>query len=297
MKVRDIMTTDLAVADPDTTIEEIASIMKEENVGSIPVCEEDDELVGIITDRDIVVRCIAEGKDPAEVTAEEFVSGELHTIGPESNTEDVSRIMAEKQVRRVPVVEDGKLIGMVSLGDVAVKAKDDDLSGATLEDVSEGVKPSRGRARASSSKPDNARKDKQEPRSARSDWRPDEANKQEQQKQQPQRGASASGRQGSTDASRTGTRNSAKSIGSKKLERGQAQGISSHSAREENARQDKVVPFRSANTVDSRSKGDMGARTQPKNYPEAERKAKHTQTREEKRVRLGSKGANRKKRA
>ena len=144
MKVREIMTTDVATATPETTLEDIATMMRDEDTGAIPVLD-DDELVGIITDRDIVVRCIAEGKDPVETTVEDVLSGGLETIEPESDIEEAREIMSRRQIRRLPVVEDGGLVGMLSIGDIAVKSDAD--VGDTLEDVSEGVKTSRTNAK------------------------------------------------------------------------------------------------------------------------------------------------------
>ena len=82
MKVREIMTADVASAAPDTTLEEIATMMKEADAGAIPVVD-DNALIGIVTDRDIVLRCVAEGKDPAECTAEDIVSENLETVEPD----------------------------------------------------------------------------------------------------------------------------------------------------------------------------------------------------------------------
>lgn len=139
MKVRDIMTTDVATATPETTLEDIATMMRDEDTGAIPVLE-DNELVGIVTDRDIVIRCIAEGKDPVETTVEDVLSEKLETIEPESDVEDARDLMARRQIRRLPVVEDGEFVGMLSIGDMAVKSDAD--VGDTLENVSEGVKAS-----------------------------------------------------------------------------------------------------------------------------------------------------------
>lgn len=143
MNIRDIMTADPVYAEPDTTLEEIATLMKQENIGAVPVVE-DGEVAGIVTDRDIVLRCIAEGKDATECTAEDVMSTEVFTIDPDTSTAEAARIMGERQIRRLAVVEDGRLVGMVSIGDVAVKSNDDDLSGDTLEDVSKGVKQRSG---------------------------------------------------------------------------------------------------------------------------------------------------------
>jgi CBS domain-containing protein len=152
MKVRDIMTSEeLATATLDSTLEEIANMMRDENVGAIPVLDEDDQLAGIITDRDIVVRAIAEGQDPSTCTAEEILSEQLHIIEPDADLEQAADLMARHKIRRLPVVEDGTIIGMISLGDISVKAEEDQAADA-LEDISEGVKPA-GAKQAGSPQP------------------------------------------------------------------------------------------------------------------------------------------------
>ena len=152
MKVRDIMTSDeLATATLDTTLEEIANMMKEENVGAIPILDEDDTLAGIITDRDIVVRAIAEGQDPSSCTAEEILSEQMHTITPDAALEEAADLMARHKIRRLPVLEDGAIIGMISLGDISVKAEEEeDKAGEALGEISEGVKETSGKTARSS---------------------------------------------------------------------------------------------------------------------------------------------------
>src|SRR5690242_10012728 len=140
MKVSEVMTTEVETVQMNSTLEEAASIMKVENVGAIPVVDEDDDLVGIITDRDIVVRCVAEGKDPADTSVEEVLSHELETIEPDVDIDEAARLMADKQIRRLPVCEEGELIGMISIGDLAVKAGRPETSGAALREISQGVK-------------------------------------------------------------------------------------------------------------------------------------------------------------
>ncbi len=142
MKVRDAMTEHVAAATPDTTLQEIAGMMKAGDTGAIPVVD-DGELIGIVTDRDIVLRCVAEGHDSTDMTAEEIVSEDLETIDPESDLDEAIELMAVKQIRRLPVVDKGGLVGMLSLGDIAVKQGNEEESGRALKDVSKGVKNSR----------------------------------------------------------------------------------------------------------------------------------------------------------
>ena len=140
MKVSEVMTTEVESVQLNSTLEEVASIMKVENVGAVPVVDEDDDLVGIITDRDIVVRCVADGKSPADTNVEEVLSHELETIEPDADIEEAARLMADKQIRRLPVCEDGELVGMLSIGDLAVKTPQVHASGEALREISQGVK-------------------------------------------------------------------------------------------------------------------------------------------------------------
>jgi CBS domain-containing protein len=140
MKVCDVMTTEVETVQMNSTLEEAASIMKVENVGAVPVVDEDDDLVGILTDRDIVVRCVADGKNPAETNVEEVLSHELETIEPDADIDEAAKLMADKQIRRLPVCEDGELVGMLSIGDLAVKTPRVDASGEALREISVGVK-------------------------------------------------------------------------------------------------------------------------------------------------------------
>jgi len=140
MKVSDVMTTEVETVQMDSTLEEVASIMKIENVGALPVVDEDEDLVGIITDRDIIVRCIAEGKNPADTNVEEVLSHGLETIEPDADVEEAARLMSDKQIRRLPVCEEGELVGMLSIGDLAVKTPRVDASGEALRGISQGVR-------------------------------------------------------------------------------------------------------------------------------------------------------------
>jgi CBS domain-containing protein len=161
LRCRDIMTRDLAVATRDTTITEIALMMKQEDTGVIPVVEYDvapgngrneevdrryngrnqsrGKLVGLITDRDIVIRGISEGKDCTQVRAEDIMSVDIHTAHPNDRVVDVIRKMGEKQVRRIPVVNENRyLVGMISMADVAVETREDRELSEALEDISKG---------------------------------------------------------------------------------------------------------------------------------------------------------------
>jgi CBS domain-containing protein len=140
MKIRDIMTTDVTTAELCSTLEEIATIMRHEDVGAVPIVD-DDELVGLVTDRDIVLRCVAEGGDPAESIAEDILTEGLITISPEDDVLKAAELMSRNQVRRLPVVFENRLIGMVSLGDIAVKQQDDRVAEDVVEGISQGVKP------------------------------------------------------------------------------------------------------------------------------------------------------------
>jgi CBS domain-containing protein len=148
MRVSEIMTRDPKTARLDSTLEEIAALMKDEDVGAIPIVDDDKELVGIVTDRDIVIRCVAEGKEASDTTAEDILSEDLTTIEPDADVEEAARLMAQKQIRRLPVVQDGGLIGMVSIGDISVKHEDDQAAGETLQQISQGVKQSGRRKKA-----------------------------------------------------------------------------------------------------------------------------------------------------
>jgi CBS domain-containing protein len=135
MKVRDIMTRDPSTLSPESTCGEAATIMKQEDCGSVPVLE-GGRLVGIVTDRDIVVRVVAAGKDPKTTAVSEAMSADPITVAPETSVDEAQRVMADRQVRRLPVVEEGRLVGLVVLGQVA-RGDDAEDVGETLKDVSE----------------------------------------------------------------------------------------------------------------------------------------------------------------
>jgi CBS domain-containing protein len=161
LRCRDIMTRDLVVATRDTVLTEVALMMKQEDTGVIPVVEYDvragngqtneserryegrnytrGKLVGLITDRDIVVRAVAENKDCASTRAEDIMSVDIHTARPNDRVVDAIQKMGDKQVRRIPVTnENGYLVGMISMADVAVETRQDRELADALEDISKG---------------------------------------------------------------------------------------------------------------------------------------------------------------
>src|SRR6266496_6458042 len=122
--IRDLMTENPCAIDADKPVAYAARMMRDENVGLAPIVE-GDKLIGTLTDRDIAIRVVAEGKDPNEVTVREVASTKLVTIDPQQDLDEALRLMAKHQVRRLPVVEeDGKLVGIVAQKDVAMHASE-----------------------------------------------------------------------------------------------------------------------------------------------------------------------------
>ena len=137
MHIRDVMTPNPRCVSPDDSIQSAAQIMRDEDTGAVPVCD-DGRAVGIVTDRDIVVRAIAEGQVNRPVR--DIATREIISATPDMSTREAAELMSEHQVRRLPVVDGNRLVGIVSLGDLAVKEAKDSRIGDTLEHISEGVK-------------------------------------------------------------------------------------------------------------------------------------------------------------
>ena len=140
MKVRDIMTTSVETIAPDTDLVAAARRMKELNVGSLPVVKEG-RLIGIITDRDIVVRAVAEGRELLLERVETYLTPSPTTISPDADAQQASELMAREQIRRLPVVEGDRLVGFLAIGDLAVDLNKDKLVGNVLEKISEPAQP------------------------------------------------------------------------------------------------------------------------------------------------------------
>ncbi|WP_372868860.1 CBS domain-containing protein [Planomicrobium okeanokoites] len=139
MKVADIMTKEVDTCNPGHSLQEVAAKMKEINVGSIPICE-NEKLVGIITDRDIVVRGIADNLS-LESAVSEILSENMVTGNKDMSVEEAAELMADHQIRRLPIVENDKVVGILSLGDIAVKDKSYGNADIALDEVSEPAEP------------------------------------------------------------------------------------------------------------------------------------------------------------
>ena len=136
-KITEVMSTNPCAIEADKPVAYAAKMMKDEDVGLAPIVE-GDRLVGTLTDRDIVIRVVAAGKDPEAVTVREIASTDLVTVDPQQSLDEALQLMARNQVRRLPVVEeDGKLVGVVAQADVAREGKDQQ-TGELVEEISEG---------------------------------------------------------------------------------------------------------------------------------------------------------------
>jgi CBS domain-containing protein len=134
--IREVMSSNPSAIEADKSVADAAKLMRDEDVGLAPVVE-GDRLVGTLTDRDITVRVVAEGKDPQSTTVREVASTDLVTVDPEQDLDEAVRLMAQHQVRRLPVVEeDGRLVGVVAQADVARQA-DDRQTGEVVERISQ----------------------------------------------------------------------------------------------------------------------------------------------------------------
>ena len=134
-KVCDAMTTHPRTVQGSTTVVEAARVMRDEDTGIVPIVE-GDRLVGVVTDRDIAIRVVAEGKDPQSTTVGEIASSNLVTIDPDQDLDEALQLMAEHQVRRLPVCEDdGRLVGIVAQADIA-RSSSEERTGRTVEEIS-----------------------------------------------------------------------------------------------------------------------------------------------------------------
>ena len=135
MKIRDVMTQAVIPIAPEENVAVAARMLAHYNIGILPICGENGRLRGLVTDRDIVTRCLASGRDPAVTAVADVMSGNLICAGPDMDVAEASKLMGSRQIRRLPVLEGGKLCGMVSLGDLARVGNAENA----LEQISENI--------------------------------------------------------------------------------------------------------------------------------------------------------------
>ena len=140
MLVRERMSTDVVTVSPDESVSLAARLMGRHNVGSLPVCTTEGRLRGMVTDRDIVLRCVANGYDPAKTPLREIMSRAVVTVAPGESAEKAMSLMGTKQLRRLPVSEGGRLVGILSLGDLAWERETDTEAGEALREICRSVR-------------------------------------------------------------------------------------------------------------------------------------------------------------
>ena len=141
MKIRDVMTDPAIRIGSSETVEVAARTLARYNIGALPVCGSDGRVCGMVTDRDLVTRCLASGHNPAQTRVEQVMSGNVVGVPADMEVGEAARLMARKQVRRLPVLEQGKLKGMVSLGDLSKGDLDPVEKARTLTKISSKILP------------------------------------------------------------------------------------------------------------------------------------------------------------
>ena len=136
MKLRDVMTNPVIRIHPDESVSVAARMLTRYNIGILPVCGNDGRLQGLVTDRDIVTRCLASGRSPAATSVKDVMTSRVVSAQPDMDTALAAGLMGSQQIRRLPVLENGKLCGMVSLGDLAVQDETAYDAGDALAEIS-----------------------------------------------------------------------------------------------------------------------------------------------------------------
>ena len=139
MQVRDLMNPNVVTVEPSSSAALAARLISRHNVGSLPVCGEDRRLRGVVTDRDIVLRCGAAEEDPAQTPVRDIMTRGCATVSPGADCREATRLMSLHQVRRLPVVEEGRLVGMISLSDLARSGRFDLEAAQALCEISENI--------------------------------------------------------------------------------------------------------------------------------------------------------------
>ena len=136
MKLRDVMTTPVIRIHPDETVAVAARTLSHYNIGILPVCGGDGKLCGLVTDRDLVTRCLAAGRSPVNTMVRDVMTAKVISARPDLDGAAAANLMGKEQIRRLPVVENGRLCGMVSLGDLATRQETSLDAGDALSDIS-----------------------------------------------------------------------------------------------------------------------------------------------------------------
>ena len=139
MKIRNVMTSPAVRIHPEEPVSVAARALEHYNIGALPVCGSDGQIKGILTDRDIVTRCLAADRQPGKTQVGQVMTAQVLTVSPETATAEAARIMGSQQIRRLPVVENGKLLGMVSLGDLASSFENNRAAGDALTEISSNI--------------------------------------------------------------------------------------------------------------------------------------------------------------
>ena len=139
MKIREVMSKPAIRISPEETVAVAARTLTHYNIGAMPVCGSDGRLCGVVTDRDIVTRCLAAGRSPADTTVGDVMTGKVIVARPDMDAAMVAGLMGREQIRRLPVMENGKLCGMVSLGDLATREDTAIDAGDALTEISSHV--------------------------------------------------------------------------------------------------------------------------------------------------------------
>ena len=139
MKIRDIMTSPAISISPNESVEVAARTLTHYNVGALPVCGSDGKICGLVTDRDLVTRCMASNRAPGQTTVRDVMTGQVMSVQPDMEIDAAARLMGKQQIRRLPVTQNGKLCGMVSLGDIATKQENLADTAGVLADVSSNI--------------------------------------------------------------------------------------------------------------------------------------------------------------
>ena len=136
MKLREIMSGPVVKIHPEETVSVAARMLEHNNIGALPVCGNDGRLCGMVTDRDIVIRCLAAGKHPQTTSVREVMTAKIYVGRPDMEVSLAAGLMGREQIRRLPVMDKGKLCGMVSLGDLARKEESSIDAGDALVEIS-----------------------------------------------------------------------------------------------------------------------------------------------------------------